>query len=129
MRTINPKCSNEDSFKYSILISLYYYELNTHKEKINQLEKYLNSHNFESDNYDTFENISSFISLRAYDENSEMLQRSLNNTNNEACIVKINNHRYHVLKPNKNKCNQLKELLNQFTHKELTDFILNKVSY
>ena len=61
MRTINPKCSNEDSFKYSILISLYYYELNTHKEKIYQLEKYLNNHNFESDNYDTFENISSFI--------------------------------------------------------------------
>ena len=70
MRTINPKCSNEDSFKYSILISLYYYELNTHKEKIYQLEKYLNNHNFESDNYDTFENISSFIWLRVYDENN-----------------------------------------------------------
>ena len=70
MRTINPKCSNEDSFKYSILISLYYYELNTHKEKIYQLEKYLNNHNSESDNYDTFENISSFVSLRVYDENS-----------------------------------------------------------
>ena len=129
MRTINPKCLNEDSFKYSILIFLYYYELNTHKEKINQLEKYLNSHNFESDNYDTFENISSFISLRAYDENREMLQRSLNNTNNEACIVKINNHRYHALKPNKNKYIQLKELLKLFMHKELLEFILNKVSY
>ena len=70
MRTINPKCSNEDSFKYSILISLYYYELNTHKEKIYQLEKYLNNHNSEFDNYDTFENISSFVSLRVYDENS-----------------------------------------------------------
>ena len=70
MRAINPKCSNEDSFKYSILISLYYYELNTHKEKIYQLEKYLNNHNSESDNYDTFENISSFVSLRVYDENS-----------------------------------------------------------
>ena len=44
MRTINPKCSNEDSFKYSILISLCCYELNTHKEKINQLEKFLNNH-------------------------------------------------------------------------------------
>ena len=52
------------------LFFLYYYELNTHKEKIYQLEKYLNNHNFESDNYDTFENISSFISLRVYDENS-----------------------------------------------------------
>ena len=31
MKTINPKCSNEDSFKYAILISLRYYELNLHK--------------------------------------------------------------------------------------------------
>ena len=45
MRTINPKCTNEDSFKYSILISLYYYDLNWHKERINQLNKYLNIHN------------------------------------------------------------------------------------
>ena len=32
MRSINPKCTNGDSSKYSILISLYYYEFNTHKE-------------------------------------------------------------------------------------------------
>ena len=43
-----------------------------------------------------------------------------NNANNEACIVKINNHRYHALKPNKNKYIELKELLKQFTYKELT---------
>ena len=75
------------------------------------------------------ENINPFISLRVYDENGKLLHKSLSDTNNEACIVKINNHRYHALKPNKDKYNQLKELLNQFTHKELTDFILNKVSY
>ena len=34
-----------------------------------------------------------------------------NNANNEACIVKINNHRYHALKPNKNEYIQSKELL------------------
>ena len=27
MRSINPKCTNNESFKYSILISLHYYEL------------------------------------------------------------------------------------------------------
>ena len=52
-----------------------------------------------------------------------------NNANNEACIVKINNHRYHALKPNKNKYIELKELLKLFTRKELLEFILNKVSY
>ena len=36
MRSINPKCTTEDSFKYSILISLHYYELNTHKERKNK---------------------------------------------------------------------------------------------
>ena len=111
------------------LFSLYYCELNTHKERINQLEKYLNNHKFESNNYDTFENINPFILLKVYDENGEILHKSKNNTNNEACIVKINNHRYDALKPNKNKYIQLKELLKLFTHKELLEFILNKVSY
>ena len=32
---------------------------------------------------------------------------------------KINNHRYHALKPLKDKYTQLKELLKQFTQKEL----------
>ena len=52
-----------------------------------------------------------------------------NNANNEACIVKINNYRYHALKPNKIKYIQLKELLKLFMHKELLELILNKVSY
>ena len=105
MKSINPKCSNEDSFKYSILISLYYYELNTHRERIKQLEKYLNNYNFESNNYDTLENNNPFTSL-IYDLNGELFYKSLNNTNNIPCIVKISN-RYHALKPNENKYTQL----------------------
>ena len=31
MRAINPNCSNEDSFKYSVLISIYYHDLKGHK--------------------------------------------------------------------------------------------------
>ena len=42
MKSINSKCTNEDSFKYSILISLHYYELNVRKERINKLNKYMN---------------------------------------------------------------------------------------
>ena len=79
MKSINPKCTNEDSFKYSILISLYYYELNTHRERIKQLEKYLNNYNFELNNYNTFENNNLFISLRPYEENGKILHKSLNN--------------------------------------------------
>ena len=58
------------------LFSLCYCELNTHKERINQLEKYLNNHKFESNNYDTFENINPFILLKVYDENGEILHKS-----------------------------------------------------
>ena len=81
MKSINPKCKNEDSFKYSILISLYYYELNIHRERERekQLEKHLNNYNFESNNYDTFENNNPFISLRLSDENGKILHKSLNN--------------------------------------------------
>ena len=108
---------------------MYYYELNTHKERISQVNKYLNNHNFESNNYYTFENNNPFISLRVYDENGEILHKSLNDAINKALIVKINNNRYHALKPNENECIQLKELLKQFTHKELRNFILNKLTY
>ena len=46
MRSINPNCSNNESFKYSILISLHYYDLNNHPERINTLNKYINKYNF-----------------------------------------------------------------------------------
>ena len=68
MRTTNPKCTNNNSFKYSILISLHYYELNNHPERINQLNKYLNKDNFTTSTYIDFENNSPYISLTVYDE-------------------------------------------------------------
>ena len=68
MKTINPKCTNENSFKYSILISLYYYDLNVHKERINQLNKYIGNYNFISNNCRDFENNNPHISLTVYNE-------------------------------------------------------------
>ena len=126
MKSINPKCANYDSFKYSILISLHYYELNKHKERINKLNKYLNNYKFTSNNYDTFERDNSSISLSVYDEYGKLLHDSINNTNNKAYIVKINNHRYHTLKPDKDKYKQLEEILKQFTHKEITKYVFRK---
>ena len=128
MRTINPKCINEDSFKYSILISLHYYELYSHKERINQLNKYSHICIFNSNNYVDFDTNNPSISLTVYDENGKFLHKPENNTDNDAYIVKINNNRYHALKPNKDKYNQLNDLLKQFTPKELTEYILNKVT-
>ena len=124
MRSINPKCSNEDSFKYSILISIYYYDLKVHKERRRQLDKYLNEYNFNSNNYQTFENDNPCLSLNVYDENKELIHKSINNSLNIACIVNINNHRYHALKPDKDKYIQLRTILNQFSQKELFDSLI-----
>ena len=105
MKSINPKCANEDSFKYSIIISLHYYELNSHKERTNQLNKYIDNYNCTLDNFEAFENDNPFVSLNVYDENGKLIHKSLNNSINKAYIVKINNSRYHALKPDKDTYN------------------------
>ena len=66
------------------------------------------------------------ISLTVHNEHNEILYEPLNKSNNKAYIVKINN-RYHALKPDLDKFMQLKQLLKQFTYKELTEYILNNV--
>ena len=111
MKTINPKCSNEDSFNYSILISLHYYDLKSHKERINQLVKYIHNYNFESNNYQKFENNNQSISLNVYDENHNLIHKSISNKINQLNLIKINNNRYHAWKPNKDKYTQLKDVL------------------
>ena len=124
MRSINPKCSNVDSFKYSILISIHYYDLKIHKEWTKQLNKYLNEYNFNSNNFQTFENDNPYLSLIVYDENKELIHKSINKSLNIACIVKINNHRYHALTPHKDKYIQLRKILNQLSQKELFDSLI-----
>ena len=127
MKTINPKCTDADSLKYSVLISLHYYDLYNHKERINKLNKYINNYNFKSNDPSHFEKNNICISLTVYDENNEILYNSKNKSINKAYITKINN-RYHALKPDKDKFVQLKHLLKQFTHKELAEYILNSVT-
>ena len=118
MKIINPKCTNENSFKYSILILLHYYDFNKNRERINQLNKYIKNYKFEDTNYFTFERDNPNISFIVYDENHNLIHKSINNSNKKACIVKINNNRYQALKPNKDKYIQLRELLkNNFQKK------------
>ena len=119
MKTNNPKCTDNDSFKYSILISLHYYDLYNNKERINKLNKYINNYNFISNNPSGFEINNSHISLTVYNYYNEIIYISKNKSNNKAYIIKINN-RYHALKPDKDKFIKLKQLLKQFPHEELT---------
>ena len=57
MTKVNPKCTNIDSFKYSILISLHYYDISYHREKTSKLDAYANNYNFSGNNPDIFEKI------------------------------------------------------------------------
>ena len=46
MRKTNPRSSDEDFFKYSILISLHYYDINFHSEGISKLKPFESEYNF-----------------------------------------------------------------------------------
>ena len=85
MKTINPKCSNINSFICSIIISLHYHELIPHPERYSKFEKYFSKYDFFRDDFEK------------------------NNTNEKANIIKINN-RYHALKPTKDKYTKLNNL-------------------
>ena len=45
MRKISPKSSDKDSFKYSILISLHYYDICFHPEKVSKPKPFKNKYN------------------------------------------------------------------------------------
>ena len=129
MRSINPKCSNKNSFIYSVIISLHYYELSTHPERTNKLNKYLDKYNFNNTEYNQFEKDNPSICLNVFNENNEQIYKPTNNSNKTANIIKINNNRYHLIKPQKDKYLKLEELLKSFTQKELKDYILSKIIY
>ena len=96
------------------------------------MNKYINNCKLNSNNYVTFENDNPSIFSNVYDENGKIINNSNNNSNKKAYIVKINNERYHAInkiKPIKDKKKQLEQLFKQFTHKEITNYILRKVTY
>ena len=73
MRKINPKPFHIDSFKYSILVSLHYYDTSFHPERISKLKPYENEHNFIHITPIEFETNNSNISLTIFDENNKKL--------------------------------------------------------
>ena len=127
MREVNPKSSNINSFKYSILISLHYYDIYYHPERISKLKAFENKYNFIQTTPNGFEINNPDISLTVFDENDNIAYMSNNNSTNKAQIVKINNYRYAAIKRFKNKFVKLDELLNSFPHLDLREYILQKI--
>ena len=67
MRKINPKSSNIDSFKYSILILLHYSDISYHLERISKLKPFENKYNFTHTTPNEFEINNPNVSLTVFD--------------------------------------------------------------
>ena len=124
MRIINIIPSSSDSFKYSILCSLHYYDISSHTERILKLKLYENRYVFTHNTAHEFEVDNPNISLTVYNENDELIYHSINNNKNKAKIVKINNHRYHAIKQLQNKYIKLNKLLKTYSQEELSSPLL-----
>ena len=71
MRKINPKSSNFDSCKYSILISGHYYDISFHPERKSKLQPFENKYNFIHITPTEFEINNPNTSLTIFDENNK----------------------------------------------------------
>ena len=129
MRKINPRLSSEDSFKYSILISLHYYDIYFHPERISKLKPFENKYNFTVISPNEFETNNSNISLTIFGENKNEIYTTKNNSNTKAQIIKLeNNDRYAALNTLKNKFIKLDEILRSFSEKELKEYLMNHIT-
>ena len=94
MRKINPRSSNIDSFKYSILISLHYYDISFHPERISKLKLFESKYKFIQTAPNDFEINNPNISLTVFGDNNNIIYLSKNNSTNKTHIVKLKNYRY-----------------------------------
>ena len=129
MRKINPKCSNEDSFMYSIVISLHYYDISHNPERISNLMPSIGNYYFADTNASGFEIENPNVSLEIMDEDRNIIYSSSNLFNNKAEIIELNGCRYAAINPIKNKYIMLKEILQSFCHYEISDIIMENIIY
>ena len=113
MRKVSPKSSDIDFFKYSILISLHYYDISFHPEKISKLKPFENKCNLNHITLNELEINNSNISLTVFDENNNIVYTSNNNSINKVQIVKLKDNRYAAVKPLK-KIVRLNKILRIF---------------
>ena len=129
MRKLNPKSSDEYSFKYSILISLHYYDITFHPERVSRLRVFENKYNSNHITLNEFEINNPNISLTVFDENNNIVYTSSNNnySTSKAQIVKLKDNRYAAVKPLKNKFIKLNKILESFSHLELREHMWQNI--
>ena len=103
MRLINIKCNDFDSFKYSILLYIYYYNIKNNYLGPTEMNKHSTPYikiNF-NENNDIYqlEKNNTFINLLIIDINDKHIFLTRNNAKINKTIVKLNDHRYSLYKP------------------------------
>ena len=137
MRLINIYCNYKESFKFSIVLYLYYYNIQNNHGTVAQLNNNLNPyiHIKFNENSDIlqFEKDNPLTDLFIIDVNGNHLFLTQNNANIKITIVKLNGNKYSLHKPliecfndNISEINRL----NKSIHKnyKLTDEIKKKLS-
>ena len=89
MRKINPKSSDIDSFKYSVLISLHYYDISFHPERRSKLKPYEDKYSFSDTTPIEFETNNPNISLTIFDEDKKKIYTTENNSADKAKIIHL----------------------------------------
>ena len=103
LHLINIKCNDSDSFKYSILLYIYYYNIKNNYLGLTEMNKHSTPYikiNF-NENNDTYqlEKNNTFINLLIIDINDKHIFLTRNNAKINITIVKLNDHRYSLFKP------------------------------
>ena len=80
MRKINRRSSNINPFNYSILISLHYYDISFHPERISKLKLFESKYNFIQTTPNDFEINNLNISLTVFDDTKNIIYLSKNNS-------------------------------------------------
>ena len=117
MRKINPKCSDEESLMYLIIISLHYYDISHNPERISTLRPYINNYDFTDITPQKCEVNNPNISLTVIDDDKNILYISHNISSIRAKIVKLKNNRYATIKPVK---------INTLSWKKYCDYFYTK---
>ena len=120
MWKISPKCSNKDSFKYSILISLHHQDISNHPVRTS------NSTPYESTKPNEFEHNIPTTSVNIYTEQLKQVHTPKKNLSYQANILFIND-RYITTNTIKNTYTKLNNIFSKTEHNKLKQYILNKI--
>ena len=114
MHLINIKCNDSDSFEYSILLYLYYYNIKNNYLRPTKINKhsnpYIQIYFNKNNNIYQFGKDNTFIDLLIININNKPIFLICNNAKIKVTIVKLNDHRYSLYKPTLECFNNINEI-------------------